>query len=365
MKLNAVAMTVVLAGAGMAVALYYATGSPATTLIGVFAGAVTNAPGLGAAQETYADLSGHVASDMAVGYALAYPLGIVGCILAVWALKHFFRMDTRKEEAEADAGLWNPLELNVCAVNLEICNEAVDGMALCDTYRLVRRSYTVSYVRRVSGQTEMAVDNTLLYIGDRILLVATLADVEAISVFFGKPVDMQWDEADSKFVSRTVSVTQAGLNGMTLAQLDLHRTFGVNVTHVSRSGIDLVATPGLRLQMDDRIMVAGKEMAVNNVRKLLGDSPEELKRPNLFFVFLGIALGCLLGSLPLWLPGMSRPLKLGLAGVLSGAMTSPPALAYVNDQTASDAPAEGYASVYPLTMFVRVLTAQALVFALM
>lgn len=457
LQLNAVALTVVGAGVAVAVVLHQATGGSAATLIGVLSGTAANAPGLGAAQEAAAGADGSTVSDMALGYALACPLGIVGCISMLWVLKHVFRVNAAREEAAADAGLWNPSELKACSATLEIRNRAVEGMTLSDTYRMVGRSYVISYVRDAAGHTEMATDSTTLHVGDRILLVSTLADMEAISVFFGRRAEEQWEEAGAKYVSRAVFVTRPRLNGLVLGQLDLHGTFGVNITHVRRSGIDLVATPELRLQMGDRLMIAGQEVAVNHVRKFLGDSPQELKRPNLFFVFFGIALGCILGSLPLSLPDAPQPLRLGLAGgtlivsiliarfginyrlvtyvtdsagmmlqkvglslflactgletgkafieslvegnawlwagcgllltavpllaggivgrrvfgmnyytlagVLSGAMTSPPALSYVNDRTAGDAPSVGYASVYPLALFVRVLAAQLPAFA--
>lgn len=458
--LNMVAMIVVFTGVVLAIALHFITGTPITTMVGILSGAVTNTPGLGAAQQANSDLNGVDAPEIALGYAVAYPLGVIGCILSLLALKYLLRVKTVEEEAEAEQGLGHIQELTVRPVTLEIHNGSVNGKTLREIHPLVKRRFVVSYICRAdgNGEIEMAGADTVLHLNDKILVVSTPIDVEAITVFFGKQVDMVWEKPDSKYISRRILITKSELNGKMLSQLKIRQNFGANITRVNRSGVDLVASPGLQLQMGDRVTVVGSELAVSHAEKVLGNSLKRLNHPNLIPIFLGIALGCILGSIPFVFPGIPQPVKLGLAGgplivsilisrfgphyklityttmsanlmvreigislflacvglgagegfvdtiiynggyvwiaygaiitivplfvagligryalklnyytligVLSGATTNPPALAYSNDQTSCDAPSVGYATVYPLTMFLRVLTAQLLILSL-
>ena len=458
--LNAVAMIVVFSGVVMAIVLHFLTGTPITTMVGILSGAVTNTPGLGAAQQANSDLNGVDAPEIALGYAVAYPLGVIGCILSLLALKYLLRVKTAQEEAEAEQGMGHIQELTVRPVTLEIHNGSVNGKTLREIHPLVKRRFVVSYICRADGdgEIEMAGADTVLHLNDKILVVSTPIDVEAITVFFGKQVDMVWEKPDSKYISRRILITKSELNGKMLSQLKIRQNFGANITRVNRSGVDLVASPGLQLQMGDRVTVVGSELAVSHAEKVLGNSLKRLNHPNLIPIFLGIALGCILGSIPFVFPGIPQPVKLGLAGgplivsilisrfgpqyklityttmsanlmvreigislflacvglgagegfvdtiihgggyvwiaygaiitvvplfvagligryalklnyytligVLSGATTNPPALAYSNDQTSCDAPSVGYATVYPLTMFLRVLTAQLLILSL-
>lgn len=458
--LNMVAMIVVFTGVVLAIALHFITGTPITTMVGILSGAVTNTPGLGAAQQANSDLNGVDAPEIALGYAVAYPLGVIGCILSLLALKYLLRVKTVEEEAEAEQGLGHIQELTVRPVTLEIHNGSVNGKTLREIHPLVKRRFVVSYICRADGggEIEMAGADTVLHLNDKILVVSTPIDVEAITVFFGKQVDMVWEKPDSKYISRRILITKSELNGKMLSQLKIRQNFGANITRVNRSGVDLVASPGLQLQMGDRVTVVGSELAVSHAEKVLGNSLKRLNHPNLIPIFLGIALGCILGSIPFVFPGIPQPVKLGLAGgplivsilisrfgphyklityttmsanlmvreigislflacvglgagegfvdtiiynggyvwiaygaiitivplfvagligryalklnyytligVLSGATTNPPALAYSNDQTSCDAPSVGYATVYPLTMFLRVLTAQLLILSL-
>lgn len=458
--LNVVAMIVVFAGVVMAIVLHFVTGTPITTMVGILSGAVTNTPGLGAAQQANSDLNGVDAPEIALGYAVAYPLGVIGCILSLLALKYLLRVKTAQEEAEAEQGMGHIQELTVRPVTLEIHNGSVNGKTLREIHPLVKRRFVVSYICRADGdgEIEMAGADTVLHLNDKILVVSTPIDVEAITVFFGKQVDMVWEKPDSKYISRRILITKSELNGKMLSQLKIRQNFGANITRVNRSGVDLVASPGLQLQMGDRVTVVGSELAVSHAEKVLGNSLKRLNHPNLIPIFLGIALGCILGSIPFVFPGIPQPVKLGLAGgplivsilisrfgpqyklityttmsanlmvreigislflacvglgagegfvdtiihgggyvwiaygaiitvvplfvagligryalklnyytligVLSGATTNPPALAYSNDQTSCDAPSVGYATVYPLTMFLRVLTAQLLILSL-
>ncbi|TWV12436.1 putative transporter [Bacteroidaceae bacterium HV4-6-C5C] len=460
LTLNVIAMMVVFLGVSITVMLHFITGIPITTMVGILSGAVTNTPGLGAAQQANSDLNGVDAPEIALGYAVAYPLGVVGIILSLLLLKFVFRVNTKKEEDEAESGLGHLQELTVRPISLEIRNEAIDGKRVKDIRPLVNRQFVISRIRHHSGDqtAELVNSDTVLHLDDQILLISNPKDIEAIAVFFGKQVNVEWEQLNKELISRRILITKPELNGKTLSQLKIRNNFGASVTRVNRSGVDLVASPQLQLQMGDRVTVVGSELAVGHAEKVLGNSMKRLDHPNLIPIFLGIALGCILGSLPFAFPGIPQPVKLGLAGgplivsilisrfgpkyklityttmsanlmlreigiaiflacvglgagegfidtiiykggyvwigygvvitmvplliagivgrylfklnyytlagVLSGSMTDPPALAYSNDLTSTDAPAVGYATVYPLTMFLRVLTAQLLIILL-
>ena len=459
LTLNLLAMLVVFLGVVITIILHFDTGTPITTMVGILSGAVTNTPGLGAAQQANSDLNGIDAPEIALGYAVAYPLGVVGIILSLIALKYILRINTKTEEAEAERGLGHIQELTVRPISFEIRNEAIDGKKIKDIRPLMNRDFVISRVQYHDGQeTELANSDTVLHLNDKILVISTPKDIEAISVFFGKQIDMQWEQLDKKLISRRILITKPELNGKMLSQLKIRNNFGASITRVNRSGVDLVAAPQLQLQMGDRVTIVGSELAVSHAEKVLGNSMKRLDHPNLIPIFLGIALGCILGSTPFVFPGIPQPVKLGLAGgplivsilisrfgpqykmityttmsanlmlreigislflacvglgagkgfvetviydggyvwvgygviitivplliaglvgryvfklnyytligVLGGSTTNPPALAYSNDLTSCDAPAVGYATVYPLTMFLRVLTAQILILAL-
>lgn len=459
LTLNLLAMLVVFLGVVITIILHFVTGTPITTMVGILSGAVTNTPGLGAAQQANSDLNGIDAPEIALGYAVAYPLGVVGIILSLIALKYILRINTKTEEAEAERGLGHIQELTVRPISFEIRNEAIDGKKIKDIRPLMNRDFVISSVQYHDGQgTELANSDTVLHLNDKILVISTPKDIEAISVFFGKQIDMQWEQLDKKLISRRILITKPELNGKMLSQLKIRNNFGASITRVNRSGVDLVAAPQLQLQMGDRVTIVGSELAVSHAEKVLGNSMKRLDHPNLIPIFLGIALGCILGSTPFVFPGIPQPVKLGLAGgplivsilisrfgpqykmityttmsanlmlreigislflacvglgagkgfvetviydggyvwvgygviitivplliaglvgryvfklnyytligVLGGSTTNPPALAYSNDLTSCDAPAVGYATVYPLTMFLRVLTAQILILAL-
>lgn len=459
LTLNLLAMLVVFLGVAITIILHFVTGTPITTMVGILSGAVTNTPGLGAAQQANSDLNGIDAPEIALGYAVAYPLGVVGIILSLIALKYILRINTKTEEAEAERGLGHIQELTVRPISFEIRNEAIDGKKIKDIRPLMNRDFVISRVQYNDGQKiELVNSDTVLHLRDKILVISTPKDIEAISVFFGKQIDMQWEQLDKKLISRRILITKPELNGKMLSQLKIRNNFGASITRVNRSGVDLVAAPQLQLQMGDRVTIVGSELAVSHAEKVLGNSMKRLDHPNLIPIFLGIALGCILGSTPFVFPGIPQPVKLGLAGgplivsilisrfgpqykmityttmsanlmlreigislflacvglgagkgfvetviydggyvwvgygviitivplliaglvgryifklnyytligVLGGSTTNPPALAYSNDLTSCDAPAVGYATVYPLTMFLHVLTAQILILAL-
>ena len=457
--LNVLAVLVVFISVLITVALHFITGIPITTMVGILSGAVTNTPGLGAAQQANSDLNGIDAPEIALGYAVAYPLGVIGCILALLALKYLLHINTRKEEAEAEQGLGHLQELTVRPVSVEIRNEAVDGKTIKEIKPLLNRAFVISRIRHRDSENEVELVNadTVLHLQDQILFISNPKDMEAIIAFFGRQISAEWEQ-DKKLISRRILITKPELNGKSLAQLKIRNNFGASITRINRSGVDLVATPHLQLQMGDRVTIVGSELAVSHTEKVLGNSLKRLNHPNLIPIFLGIALGCILGSLPFMFPGIPQPVKLGLAGgplivsilisrfgpqyklityttmsanlmireigislflacvglgagkgfvdtiiheggyvwiaygaiitivpllvggligryawklnyytligVLSGTNTNPPALAYSSELTSCDAPAVGYATVYPLAMFLRVLTAQRLILAL-
>lgn len=458
--LNMLTVLVVFVSVLITIILHFFTGIPITTMVGILSGAVTNTPGLGAAQQANSDLNGIDAPEIALGYAVAYPLGVIGCILALLALKYLLHINTAKEEMEADRGLGHLQELTVRPISVQIRNEAVEGKKIKDIKPLLNRAFVISRIRHHEGdgKAELVNADTVLHVQDEILFIANPIDVEAIIAFFGKKINVEWEQSDKNLISRRILITKPELNGKSLAQLKIRNNFGANITRVNRSGVDLVAAPQLQLQMGDRVTIVGSELAVSHTEKILGNSLKRLNHPNLIPIFLGIALGCILGSLPFMFPSIPQPVKLGLAGgplivsilisrfgpqyklityttmsanlmireigislflacvglgagkgfvdtiiyeggyvwiaygaiitvvplliggligrfawklnyytligVLSGTNTNPPALAYSSDLTSCDAPAVGYATVYPLAMFLRVLTAQILILAL-
>ncbi|ADV44199.1 putative transporter [Bacteroides helcogenes] len=459
LTLNVLAMLVIFISVLITIILHLVTGIPITTMVGILSGAVTNTPGLGAAQQANSDFNGVDAPEIALGYAVAYPLGVIGCILALLALKYLLHINTKQEENEAERGLGHLQELTVRPISVEIRNEAIDGKMIKDVKPLLNRAFVISRIRhKESMESELVNADTVLHVEDQILFIANPIDVEAIIAFFGKKIAVEWEQVDKNLISRRILITKPELNGKSLLQLRIRNNFGASITRVNRSGVDLVATPHLQLQMGDRVTIVGSELAVSHAEKVLGNSLKRLNHPNLIPIFLGIALGCILGSLPFAFPGIPQPVKLGLAGgplivsilisrfgpqyklityttmsanlmireigislflacvglgagngfvdtiiyeggyiwiaygavitvvpillggligryawklnyytligVLSGTNTNPPALAYSSELTSCDAPAVGYATVYPLAMFLRVLTAQLLILAL-
>ena len=457
LSLNIIAMVVVAVGIALTVILHYVTGLPITTMVGILSGAVTNTPGLGAAQQTFTDLTGNNAPETAMAYAVAYPLGVVGCILSLLVMRYIFKIDVKKEESAAMEVSGNSGGQAVSTLSLVVRNAAIAGKRISDLEPIVGRHFVVSRICKAEqpDMVEMPNADTIITMGDKLLLIAKMYDIEGIIAFFGEVCDVKWDTGSSQLISRRVLVTRPELNGKHLSSLKIRNNLGVNITRINRSGVDLVANPHLRLQMGDRVTIVGSELCVSHAEKVLGNSLKRLDHPNLIPIFIGMALGCLIGSIPFIFPGIPQPVKLGLAGgplivailvsrfgpncklvtyttmsanlmireigislflacvglgagngfvdtilneggyvwigygviitvvplliagflgryvykvnylkligVLSGSMTNPPALAYSNEQTSCDLPSVGYATVYPLTMFLRVLSAQLLI----
>ena len=454
-RLNLLATMVVCAGVLVTCGLYVITGLPVTTMVGILSGAVTNTPGLGAAQQAYSDMTGIDSPDIALGYAVAYPLGVIGIILSMMVLRRVFRIDFAKEEKKALDTMDVQHDSVAQPHSLSVVNPALEDKSIRELQGLVNRDFVISRIRRQGGEIEIADDDTLLHVGDQILVVTTPRDAAAITAFIGRDVQVEWEQLDKRLISRRILITKPELNGKSLAQLKLHAGFGVSITRVNRAGVELIAQPSLQLQMGDRVTVVGTEVSIANVEKVLGNSMKRLNAPNLIPIFIGIVLGVMLGSLPFTFPGIPQPVKLGLAGgplivsilisrfgpkfklvtyttmsanlmlrevgialflacvglgageefvetiidgggyawigygaiitllpllivgvigrlwfkvdyftligVMAGATTDPPALAYSNDLAGNDIPSVGYATVYPLTMFLRVLSAQLLI----
>ena len=454
--LNMLACGIVFLGVLTAVILHYATGIPMPTMVGILSGAVTNTPGLGAAQQAFSDMHGVSDNTIALGYAVAYPLGVIGIILSIILIKYIFRVSFDKENEQLnseDSSHTNEAK----PISLIVKNPAIFNKTVAELSNLLEhRDFVISRVWRDSNkQIEIASANTVLQENDKVFVITTETDAETIKTFIGEEIDMerkQWIRMESQFINRRILITKPELNGKRLGQLKLRKLYGINITRINRAGVDLVAKPGLTLQVGDRVNVVGTETAVSNVEKVLGNSMKRLNEPNLITIFVGIALGIVLGSIPISFPGIPQPVKLGLAGgplvvailisrfgyhyklityttqsanlmlreigitlflacvgisagdgfvdtivnnggfawigygfiitfvplmiigcigryfckvnyftlmgLIAGSTTDPPALAYSNG---NDAPSVGYATVYPLTMFLRVLTAQLLI----
>lgn len=457
--LNMLACGIVFLGVLTAVILHYATGIPMPTMVGILSGAVTNTPGLGAAQQAFSDMHGVSDNTIALGYAVAYPLGVIGIILSIILIKYIFRVSFDKENEQLnseDSSHTNEAK----PISLIVKNPAIFNKTVAELSNLLEhRDFVISRVWRDSNkQIEIASANTVLQENDKVFVITTETDAETIKTFIGEEIDMerkQWIRMESQFINRRILITKPELNGKRLGQLKLRKLYGINITRINRAGVDLVAKPGLTLQVGDRVNVVGTETAVSNVEKVLGNSMKRLNEPNLITIFVGIALGIVLGSIPISFHGIPQPVKLGLAGgplvvailisrfgyhyklityttqsanlmlreigitlflacvgisagdgfvdtivnnggfawigygfiitfvplmiigcigryfckvnyftlmgLIAGSTTDPPALAYSNATAGNDAPSVGYATVYPLTMFLRVLTAQLLI----
>ena len=455
LKLIGLAALIVFLGVITAYVIHLITGEPLPTMVGVLSGAVTNTPGLGAAQQAYYDAMGVNDPNISLGYAVAYPLGVVGIIASIIIMRYVLRVDFKKED-EGLAAMSNETNLPH-RYSVEFTNEMLDGKTIAIAHMLINRQFVVSRIMRASGEIVMADGNSVLTVGDRLRIICTEEDKEAILAFFGKPVEMtaeEWGAAamqSTPLVSRRILITREDINGKKFSDLRLRTRYGINITRVHRAGVDLIPYQGMELQVGDKVMVVGPEAAVAQAEKVLGNSLKKLDHPNLLPVFIGIALGILLGSLPLM--HVPQAVKLGLAGgpliiailigrfgphfglvtyttmsanlmmreiglamflaavgigagdgfieavcnggykwvgygviitmlplilvallarlkfklnyytmmgLMSGAMTDPPALGFSSASSGNDMPAVGYATVYPVVMFLRVLTAQML-----
>lgn len=316
LALNMLALITIAISLVVAVVIAYSTDTPITALVGILSGAVTNTPGLGAAQQTYFSMTGVDAPDIAMGYAVAYPMGVIGVILTFILLRYLLRIKPTAEEEKAERGLGQLEQLTVRSFTLEVTNPRINGQTVKELRHIAERHFVISRIILHADESHNMLVNgaTQLHMGDKVLIVASPKDIDAITALVGKPVDVDWSPYEKEFISRRVLVTKPEMNGKTLSQLNLGDNFDATVTRVNRSGVDLVAHPHLRLQLGDRLTVVGSELSIGKVSKMLGNSLKRLNYPNLIPIFLGIALGCLVANIPLPIPGMPQPVKLGLAG---------------------------------------------------
>lgn len=316
LSLNMLILVTIALSIIVTLAIHFVSGVPVTALAGILSGAVTNTPSLGAAQQAFFGMKGVEAPDIALGYAMAYPMGVVGMILSFIALRYILRIKSAEEEAAAERGLGQLEQLTVRSINLEVTNERIDNTMIKEVKSIVGRHFVISRILRADGVKHETVVNghTHLYLGDRILVVAAPKDVEAITALIGHDAEVDWSECEKEMISRRILVTKPELNGVTLEHLNITGNFGATVTRVNRNGVDLVAHPHLRLQLGDRLTIVGTDLALSKVDKLLGNQMKRLNYPNLIPIFLGIALGCIVANIPLLIPGIPQPVKLGLAG---------------------------------------------------
>ena len=452
--MNMMGLGVILLGLVMTVGLHWTTGISLSNMVGLLCGAVTNTPALGAAQQALLQIdptNTKGVTDMALACAVAYPLGVVGVILAIIILKALFTDKKQKDQKEQR-------DMTTYVAEFHVSNPAIYEKSIKDVMKLTDKHFVISRVWR-NGKVSIPTSDTLLHEHDHLLIISVKSDVENIKVLFGEQENVDWNKADidwnaidSQLISRRIAVTRNRVNGVKLGSLRLRNLYGINITRVNRAGIDLLASPDLRLQIGDRLTIVGEANSVNTVGKILGDEIKRLNNPNLLAVFIGISLGMLLGALPITLPGMSTPVKLGIAGgpiivgilmgafgprfhlttyttmsanlmlrqlgiiiylaglgidsgahffetvfrtegllwiglgflltivpvlivgfiasqffkldyahnvgMLCGSMANPMALNYANTTVDGDEPSVSYATVYPLSMFIRVISAQ-------
>ncbi len=317
--LNLLAVIMVMLACLTTLVIHWATGESLLTLIGVMSGAVTNTPGMGAAQQTLLDTAAMQDPTIAQGYAVTYPLGVIGVILCLMLLRAIFRIDFKKEDdtlQRANHDIAETLE----AATLEVANEAVCGKTLNEIQRHFGRQCVITRIlHRASGDVELAGADTTLGLGDKLFLVATPDELAAMELLIGHRIETMdrgaWDAMKTNhLVTQKVLITNPTINGKRLGDMKLRQTFDVTITRIRRAGVELIATPGLLLQVGDTVTVVGDKERVGKLLPILGNSIKQLNEPNLIPYFLGIVLGVALGMLPIAVPGMPVPVKLGLAG---------------------------------------------------
>ncbi len=453
-KLNLLGLATVLVGTGLSVAITYIAKIPMADMVGILSGATTNTPSLGAAQQALEQI-GVSANGAALSCAVTYPLGVVGVILAIVVIRKLFVKPSDIVNSSHDE------DNQTFIATFQIINPGIFNKTIKDIANLTPSKFVISRIWR-NGDVSIPTSDTTVTKDDRLMVIAQEEDMEALTALFGahesrdwNTGEIDWNKIDSSLTSKIITITRPEINGKKLGSLRLRNTYGINITRVTRSGVALLATPGLILQLGDHLTVVGKESQINKVAEVVGNAETKLKDPNLAVIFVGMVLGLLLGSIPLIIPGISAPVKLGLAGgpiimgilmgrfgprfhmvtyttrsanlmlrgiglslylaclgldagahfietilrgdglvwigigfaitiipvlimglvslkishldfgstcgMLCGAMANPMALNYSNDTLPGDNPAVSYATVYPLSMFARVVIAQLLV----
>lgn len=453
-RLNGLAVLAIVINVGIVLAIYYIERGETdiNALVGVMSGAVTNTPGLAAAQQATGDAD--AINTMSMGYAAAYPLGVCGIIAAMFLIKALFRIKIDKE-IKAIEEENEKLHTKPNIVSIEVTNHLISGKSLRELHDIILCDFVISRLMDQSGSIIIPTSQTQVRTGDKLYVVISATDTPRFESVIGPQVEMDWEEVTpSRVVSRRIVITKSKYNGVALGSLRLHTAYQLNATRVNRAGVDLLASPDLRLQMGDRITVVGDLNDIDRLAHRLGNSMKRLNEPNMITIFVGIMFGIIVGSL-----NLGFGMKLGLAGgplvvaillsrfgykfklvtytsssasllmrelgiclflasvgissgakfaetvfnetgiwwviwgfiitfvplmisgciargvykinfltimgLFSGGYTDPPALAYANSATGNDAPAVAYSTVYPLTMFLRVVAAQGLVLAFM
>ena len=454
LSLNMMSLGIVLTGCLIAYLIHVIFHVDIAVMTGVLFGAVTNTPGLGAAQQTYQDVTGVANPDIASGYAMAYPLGVVGILFSLLLLRWIFRIKIEQEEEKVKAEKGE--ERQICKFDIEIMTPQVDGIRVRDLKMLTHVDLVATRILDKNGNKFMPDADTVLHVGDKVRFVGDKANERTI-LLLGPYAEIAWEESekDIHLVSRHIVVSKPKYNGRRISELKIRKAFDITISRVRRAGIELLATSDLRLQIGDRLTIVGESEAVDKMAVAFGNSKKKLDAPNLASLFFGIVLGVVLGSLPIAMPGLGQPFKLGIAGgaliiailigafgpkyhmvtyttssanlmireigialflasvgfgagksfiptllgggymwigygvlitmipliifgvigrlwmkldyftlmgLIAGSTTDPPALAYATGQsTLNDRAAVAYSTVYPLTMFLRVLTGQLMI----
>ncbi len=461
MLLNGLAVLIILLNVAIVLGIFFIDGNTSiTALVGVMSGAVTNTPGLGAAQQAILQVNPDAYSaseEMAMGYAAAYPLGVIGIILSMFIIRAIFRvkMDNEIKQVEEDN---DNSQLKPHIVTFEVTNPLIEGKNLVQLHDIISCNFVISRLKDQEGNVIIPNSQTVIHLNDKLYIVMSAQDEERFKAVIGPEIDMDWEATPSPVISRRIVITKSEYNGVPVGALRLRMGYHLNATRVNRAGVDLLASPNLRLQVGDRMTVVGQEADIKRLAEKLGNSMKRLNEPNIITLFVGIFLGIVVGSIPIAFPGVSVPMKLGLAGgplvvailisrfgykiklvtytsssasllmreigiclflasvgiasgagfastvfnytgmwwviwgfiitvvpllvvgviargvykinlltimgLFGGGMTDPPALAYANNSSGNDAPAVAYSTVYPLTMFLRVVAAQVLVLCL-
>lgn len=319
--MNMLALGMILLAVLVTVIVHLVSGESLLTLTGVMSGAVTNTPGLGAAQQTVMDVMDHsreaseLTSRMASAYAVAYPAGVVGVIALILLSRSVFKVDIAAEEEALKKGDEDSGE-TARRMHCQVCNPAVFGQTLKTVVKEVGQKFIVSRILH-DGEVSVPGPDTVLCEGDRLLIVTSRQNVDTIRIIFGEEVPMHqadWNIIDEKMVTRRLVVSRSSLTGRRITELGFRRNYNVTVTRVVRSGVELMALPNLQLQMGDTIVVVGSEDSIRLVAEVVGNRPQALTKPNLVPIFFGIAIGVIFGSLPIRFPGLPQPVKFGLAG---------------------------------------------------
>ena len=305
------AVLVMLLGVVVTVIITKVTNTPLQTMVGVMDGAAVNTPAMGATQQAYLDITGAEDSTIPMGFAIAYPFGVVAVIIAFMILKPLLKINLKQED-EALKALRNENKF-AAKYSLEVVNSQIDGKSVSEIRNIIARQFVISRISHDGNKAFIADSESRVHCGDKLFIVSSLEDKEAILAFLGTEINMleqEWGEFEGKLVSRRIVVTRPQINGKRFSDLRLRTKYGINITRVNRAGVDLIPYQGMELQLGDKVMVVGSESAIEQVAELLGNSLKKLHQPHIFTIFLGIALGVFVGSVPLV---DSPQVRLGLA----------------------------------------------------